>query len=148
MGQSNAPFGGSPASDIFSGGVVPLDESDHRDGLSLAERGFAEELRQAEAKQRTRKATKARILPEEKKKRGRPKIDRTMTIEDTPAASGMRVNMELGFLREICEMESHLFKLIEGLSSGNFKLTSPASGGIDLEKGYALQERMKREGLL
>lgn len=181
------PFGNSLAATIYTGGVVPLEDSE-KEGFSLAERGLKEEQALIASRVAEEKATEVPV----KRKRGRPPkseaakkaaVATPFTVESLEEATaklrpsraeraqmvpemqlarkldphamvskvdieGFNTMIRTDLLKDICQFEKHLFKLVEKLSTGDWKLVSQAHGGIDLEYGYKLQKRMQDEGLI
>lgn len=141
---------------IYDQNTVPLDENDkkHLEGMSLADRGLREEAERLA--RRPLKAPSAKVKVEkpkvEKKKAGRPKKNPDATVvpagELDPTTQGIRISLDFSFVREICRSYDQTFRLVEKLSTGNWKLSSPENGGIDLEYGYELQRRIREAGLI
>lgn len=137
------------ASMVYTDGAVPLDAKDKQEleGMSLADRGLKEE---ADRLARLPVGNKIKPPPEKKKKVGRPKKD-TKTVIDPTAydpTSDIRISIDFNFVREICRSYDQAFRLLEKLSTGNWKLSSPENGGIDLEHGYDLIRRIRDAGLV
>ena len=149
--------------DMF-GGVSPLSDKDEQElaGRTLGARGLEAEKLEIEK----REALKAATTP--KRGRGRPRKIKTDAPPPAPAPTkeyaplnravgsfdeeggfkGMRITMDFAFVHEIAVSQNRLFKLIEELSSGNPRLSSPANGGLDFEYHYDLRRRLQEVGLV
>ncbi len=157
---------------IFDSNNLPLNDQEASDleGTSLARRGLKEEAEMVSrvVLRRPKVRGKAKIQkvdlvekPETppvaevigEKPIGRPrkrkaKNEPIVSADPETGTAHVRISVDYDFIREICEYERQLFGLIERLSSTNWKLVSPQNGGVDLEYGYALQERIIQSGLV
>ena len=162
--------------DMF-GGVSPLSDKDEQElaGRTLGARGLEAEKLEIEKREALKAAYKQVEQEEElkaaatpKRGRGRPRKVKTDAPPPAPAPAkeyaplnravgsfdeeggfrGMRITMDFAFVHEIAVSQNRLFKLIEELSSGNPRLSSPANGGLDFEYHYDLRRRLQEVGLV
>lgn len=150
--MNTGPFSQST---IYTEGVVPLTEQEKKslDGTNLASRGLAAEEAAVAKKASRRRSYEERMELNRLKQEGKlpKKTRRGRKTVDTPSemtSEGLVVTLDMDFLSEICQMTEACFNLVNNLSSGNPRLSSPSLGGIDLEEGYKLIHRMKERGFI
>lgn len=168
--MSDAPFTIPTPPPIYSDGVVPLEnkEKDFGEYESLGTRGERAEREEIERRKKESEAA-AELVVAPKRKRGRPRKEHpvqpyrdqmkpgvrpeltanhaSVDINDN-GIGDIRINLKLSFIREIVASQQKMFKLLEDLSSGNPRISSPTNGGIDFEHAYDLQNRLREAGLV
>lgn len=139
--------------DIFADGrVKPLTPEERKkdlEGMNLGDAGFQAEQAAVENQKRI-KEMEEHTKPHTKR-RGRPRKVKVQLPTDAPAEAppeAKRLKVDLEFLQAIAQTWMQYFNIIEQRSSGDPRLTSPTNGGIDLEYGYKLKDRLTDSGLM